>query len=225
MQVVIVAAMVTGGAALAYWNAARTTTESARRQVTGVATAIADAPTVVAAVASARPSSVLQPYAEQVRHDTGVTFVTIMTPDGIRYTHPTPALIGGRFLGHIDRARAGQTFTETYTGTLGPSVRVVTPVFDANHRVVALVSVGITVRKLNERVREQLLALVGVALLALALGGTGTYLVNARLRRHTHGMDATELSLMYEYHNAILHTVREGLLAHRVAHRRRALRR
>lgn len=212
MQVVVVAGVVAGGAVPAYLNAAHTTTDAARRQVTGVATAIADAPSVAAAVAGPRPSSVLQPYAERVRHDTGVRFITIMTPDGIRYTHPNPALIGGRFLGHIDPARAGRTFTETHTGTLGRSVRVVTPVFGAGHRVVALVSVGVTVGTLNQRLRRQLLDLAGAALLALALGGAGTYLVNARLRRHTHGMDAAELSRMYEYHDAILHTVREGLL-------------
>ena len=47
---------------------------------------------------------------------------------------------------------------------------------------------------------------------ALALGGLGTYVINARLRRHTHGMNAAELSRMHDYHQATLHAVREGLL-------------
>ena len=37
-------------------------------------------------------------------------------------------------------------------------------------------------------------------------------MINARLRRHTHGMDAAELSRMHDYHQAALHAVREGLL-------------
>jgi len=37
-------------------------------------------------------------------------------------------------------------------------------------------------------------------------------MVNARLRRHTHGMNAAELSRMHDYHQAALHAVREGLL-------------
>jgi sensor histidine kinase regulating citrate/malate metabolism len=212
MQVIVVAVVVSGGAVLAYLKAGHSTVESARRQVTAVAAGIADAPMTAQAVAGAQPSVVLQPYAERVQHDAGVEFVTIMSPDGIRYTHPNPEMIGKPFLGHTERAHAGHTFTETFTGTLGPSVRVVTPVFGERHRVVALVSVGITVRALSEQVRAQLLALIGVALLALAIGGAGTYLANARLRRHTHGMSTTELSRMYEYHHAILHTVREGLL-------------
>ncbi len=47
---------------------------------------------------------------------------------------------------------------------------------------------------------------------ALALGAVGTYLTNARLRRHTHGMNAVELSRLHDYHQATLHAVREGLL-------------
>lgn len=212
MQAIVVAVVVAGGAVLAYLKAEHSTVDAARRQVVAVAAGIADAPTTAQAVAGPQPSVVLQPYAERVRRDTGVEFVTIMSPDGIRYTHRNPEMIGKPFLGHTGRALAGHTFTETFTGTLGPSVRVVTPVFGDQQRVVALVSVGITVQTLSEQVRAQLLALIGVALLALAVGGVGTYLANARLRRHTHGMSTTELSRMYEYHHAILHTVREGLL-------------
>ncbi|WP_345362455.1 sensor histidine kinase [Actinoallomurus liliacearum] len=212
MQIIVVTSVVAGGAVLAYLYAAASTKDTARRQVSAVAAGVADAPTVAAAVEGPDPSRVLQPYAEQVRRDAGVAFVTIMSPTGIRYTHPDPRMIGRPFLGHIERARAGRAFTETFTGTLGPSVRRVAPVFDREHRVVALVSTGITVRILDRRVRDQLLALVLLALLALGVGGAGTYLVNARLRRHTHGMDATQLSRMYEYHHTILHTVREGLL-------------
>ncbi|MEY7980433.1 sensor histidine kinase, partial [Streptomyces pilosus] len=94
---------------------------------------------------------------------------------------------------------------------LGPSVRAVTPVLDGE-RTVGLVSAGIRVEEISQRVRGQLTALLAVAAGALALGAVGTYVVNARLRRHTHGMNATELSHMHDYHQAALHAVREGLL-------------
>lgn len=134
-----------------------------------------------------------------------------MTPDGIRWTHPDPDRIGEHFLGHIEKAQQGGSITETYTGTLGPSVRAVTPIME-NGEVIGLVSAGIRVQAISDRVQEQLTALVGVASGALALGGMGTYIVNARLRRHTHNMNAAELSNMHDYHQAALHAVREGLL-------------
>ncbi|MFJ5116465.1 ATP-binding protein [Kitasatospora sp. NPDC088548] len=212
VQVVIVAAVVAGGAVLAYLFTAGRTEAAARRQVTAVARAVADSPSVRAAVAGPDPSALLQPYAEQVRADTGVSFVTVMDTAGVRWTHPLPEQIGRTFLGHIDWALAGETRSETYTGTLGPSVRVVTPVLDDRGRVVALVSAGLTVQSISAQLRGPLLALAGVAVAALALGGLGTYLANARLRRHTHGMGPAELSHLYEYHQATLHSVREGLV-------------
>ena len=43
------------------------------------------------AVLGPDPSAALQPFAERVRADTGVDFITIMDTGGIRYTHPNPA--------------------------------------------------------------------------------------------------------------------------------------
>ncbi|MEY9846846.1 ATP-binding protein [Streptacidiphilus sp. MAP5-3] len=212
VQVLIVAVVVAGGAVLAYiWTSDRAE-QAAERQVVATARAVADAPTVAQAAVGPHPTAVLQPYAEQVGKDAGVDFVTIMDTHGVRWTHPDPAEIGRHFLGHIAPALAGRTFTETYTGTLGPSVRAVTPVRDAHGRIVALVSVGITVENLSSRLRGAITGLVLVALAALALGGLGTWLANRRLRRHTHGMGAAELSHLYEYHQATLHSVREGLV-------------
>ncbi|MFI2606746.1 ATP-binding protein [Kitasatospora sp. NPDC018619] len=219
VQVVIVAAVVAGGAVLAYLFTAGRAEDSARRQVTAVAHAVADSPSVRAAVGAPDPTALLQPYVEQVRADTGVSFITVMDTDGVRWTHPLPEQIGRTYLGHIDWALAGQTRSETYTGTLGPSVRVVTPIRDDQGRVVALVSAGLTVESISAQLSGPLLALVGVAVAALALGGAGTYLANSRLRRHTHGMGPDELSHLYEYHQATLHSVREGLVLLDRSHR------
>ncbi|WP_435242545.1 sensor histidine kinase [Streptomyces cucumeris] len=214
MQVVLVAALVAGCAVFAYVTDGRQAEAAARRQATAAAAAVAASPAVAAAVRSDDPSARLQPYAEKVRRDTGITFVTIMDTRGIRWTHPDPDQIGARYLGHIGPALRGRIFPETYTGTLGPSVRVVAPVRDtaAGGRITALVSAGITVDTISAEVRRQLLALLGVALAALAAGGLAAYVINARLRRHTHGMNAAELSRMHDYHEAALHAVREGLL-------------
>ncbi|KAB2370805.1 sensor histidine kinase [Actinomadura montaniterrae] len=212
LQAAIVALLVGVGATLAYLDARRATDERAAHTVTALAESIADAPDVRAAVAGPVPSRVLQPYAERIRHDTGVDFITIMSPAGIRFTHPNPARIGGRFVGNTARALAGHEFTETYTGTLGPSVRTVVPVFGDGHRVVALVAVGITIRAISAELRRRLLVVVGVAVMVLAIGIGGSYLVAARLRRQTRGVAPGELRGMFEYYEAILHAVREGLV-------------
>ncbi|MEY7980301.1 hypothetical protein AB8O53_28745, partial [Streptomyces pilosus] len=115
------------------------TPAGAGRPAPGGALAVADSPSVREAIRTPDPSSRLQPYALAVVRDTDVDFVTIMDPRGIRWTHPDPAQIGRGFQGHTGPALGGRTFTETYTGTLGPSVRAVTPVLDGE-RTVGLVS-------------------------------------------------------------------------------------
>ncbi|MFK0185547.1 ATP-binding protein [Streptomyces rubiginosohelvolus] len=211
MQVVLIAAVVAGCAVFAYVSGSAQAEETAARQVRVAALAVADSPSVREAIRTPDPSAVLQPYAERVREDTGIAFVTIMDTERVRWTHPDTSQIGDTFLGNTAKALRGQTFTETYTGTLGPSIRVVTPIRD-NGRIVGLVSAGITVDRVSSQVREQLGALALAAGGALALGGIGTYVINARLRRHTHGMNAAELSRLHDYHQATLHAVREGLL-------------
>ncbi|MBO8185828.1 ATP-binding protein [Streptomyces spirodelae] len=217
MQVVLVTAVVVGCAVFAYVSAKSQARDAATHRARATTQAVADSPSVREAIASPDPSKRLQPYAEQVRRDTGVTFVTIMDTNGTRWTHPDPHRIGKRFVGHIGPALKGRTFDETYTGTLGPSVRVVTPIRAAAHdghqgRIIGLVSAGIAVETIGKQVSAQLTAVLAVAGGALALGAVGTYVINARLRRHTHGMNAAELSRLYAYHQATLHAVREGLL-------------
>jgi two-component system, CitB family, sensor kinase len=215
MQAVLIAVLVAGYALFAYVSDREQAEDAAGRQAMAVAQSIADAPSVESAIRSSDPTIQLQPYALRVQHDAEVDFVTIMNPKGIRWTHPVEDRIGQHFRGNIDRALAGEPFTETYTGTLGPSVRAVVPIYGGageDRTIIGLVSAGIKVEAISKRGQDQVTALLGVAGSALALGAIGTYVINARLRRHTHGMNAAELSRMHDYHQATLHAVREGLL-------------
>lgn len=211
MQAVLIAVLVAGYALFTYVSDRSEAQDAAGRQAIAVARSVADAPSVRDAIHGPDPTALLEPYSLRVQHHTGVDFVTIMDPGGIRWTHPDEKQIGKRFLGHISRAQQGESFTETYTGTLGASVRAVTPIEDGD-RIIGLVSAGIKVDSISERVQNQVTTLVGVAGVALLLGAIGTYVINARLRRSTHGMNAAELSRMHDYHQAALHAVREGLL-------------
>lgn len=213
MQAVLIAVVVAGYALFTYVSDRSQAEDAAGRQATAVARSVADSPSVVAAIGTSDPTAHLETYSLKVQRDTEVDFITIMNPQGIRWTHPDTKQIGKKFLGHIGPAQQGHTFTETYTGTLGASVRAVTPIRSTDGtRIIGLVSAGIRVEAITQRVQDQVTALIGVAAGALALGAVGTYVVNARLRRHTHGMNATELSHMHDYHQAALHAVREGLL-------------
>ena len=212
LQIVVIAVVVLVGSALAVFDARADGDSAARQQVVSIATALADSPSTAQAIESGAATQILQPVTEAVRTNTAIAFITIMSPNGIRFTHTDPSQIGGHYLGTIEPALRGQTFTEVYTGTLGPSIRAVAPVHDAGGRVVGLVSAGITSQTLAQRWRDQwpLIAAVGVGALTLSL--VGVWAIRRRLLRQTHGLAPAELRVMYEHHDAILHSVSEGLV-------------
>jgi two-component system, CitB family, sensor kinase len=211
LELAVVVLLLGAGFAAAYVQAADASDDQAAQETLAVASTVAEMPTVLEALDEPRPSAILQPLAERIRARTGTDFVVVMSPTGTRYSHPDPAEIGRKFIGTIAPAAAGGIVTETYTGTLGPSVRTVVPVF-SHGDVVALVSVGITERHVGQLLASRLPWMVVVAAVALLLGTAGTWLVTRRVRRQTRGLAPDQLRAMYDYHDAVLHSVREGLL-------------
>lgn len=197
--------------ATAYVQAGRQVEQEAASQVTDVARAIAATDDVRQGLASADPAAALAAFAERQRAETGTDFVVVMSVDGVRYTHPNPALVGGVYVGTIAPARAGGLVVEEYTGSLGPSTRAVVPVV-VDGSVRGLVSVGLRRTRVIEALRAQwpLIVLPGVA--AALLSGAGAWLVARRVRRDTLGLNARELARLHDHHEAVLHAVREGLV-------------
>ncbi|WP_441950447.1 ATP-binding protein [Nocardia sp. 2TAF39] len=211
LQLVVLAMMIAIGAVLAVLDARHDSDVTTTREVIDVAVTVADAPSTVSALHTADPTALLQPVTEDIRRETGMDFIVVMAPDRTRYTHTNPANIGLPFSGNIDRALAGETFTETYSGTLGPSIRAVTPIYD-DGRVVGLVSAGVTRAKIGDQVATQVPLILGVASAGLVVSGAGSFLLSRRLRRQTHGLAPDELRVMYEHHDAVLHSIHEGLV-------------
>lgn len=203
--------LVVTGILMASYDARRDSYSRATQRAVAVAQTVADSPTVRTALRGDDPTATLQPWTEEVRHDTDTDFVVVMDLDRTRYTHTDPDQIGGKFVGDLGGAPEGEVFTQQYTGTLGPSVRAVVPVEDGEG-IVALVSVGITVSDINRGLKRD----VGIVLLCgglvLVAGLAGAWLLSRRLHRLTHGLGEHELARMYEYYSAVLHSVREGLL-------------
>ncbi|MGA9748088.1 MAG: sensor histidine kinase [Nocardioides sp.] len=211
LQLLTVLLVVLIAVGLAYVDARADQRDSARIRSVNVAEAVADAPDVVRALDDADPSRSIQPYAERVRRDTGTDFVVVMALDRTRYSHPDPTQLGRPFIGDLGTAPEGRVFSQEYTGTLGRSMRAVVPVRQ-DGEVLALVSVGITLDRIDQALQRRLLPIALAAGLVLAIGAFGAGLISRRLRRQTHGLGALEITRMYEYYDSVLHAVREGLL-------------
>ncbi|WP_431046021.1 SpoIIE family protein phosphatase [Streptomyces sp. P1-3] len=183
----------------------------ARKRSIAVAETFAHSPGLLGALDAPDPAKVLQPITETARKEAGVDFIVVMDTHGIRYTHPQPDRIGGRFVGTIEPSLAGRVHTESVDGPLGKEVQAIVPVTDRGD-VVALVSAGMKVKNVDNAFQRHLPIIFGTGAGGLALAMTGTALVARRLRRQTHGLDPAEMTRMYEHHDAVLHAVREGVL-------------
>ncbi|WP_017599831.1 GAF domain-containing protein, partial [Nocardiopsis lucentensis] len=212
LQLLVVVVLVALGAVALVLQSRYDSERGASVRSLAVAETFARAPGMEEALESPDPSAVLQPLAEAARERSRVDFIVVMTPEGTRYTHPNPDRIGQTFIGTIEPAAAGGIVTETYTGTLGPSVRAVVPVTSEDGEVVGLVAAGVTLERIGATAARQLPLLIGGAAVALVLATGGAALIGRRLRNQTHGLGPAEMTRMYEHHDAVLHSVKEAVL-------------
>ncbi|NIL75153.1 Sensor histidine kinase DcuS [Rhodococcus sp. B10] len=212
LQLVVMAVVVLAGGVLTVVHERSNSDDATRREVVAIAASIANEPSTAEAIVSNDPTGRLQPETEKIRGVTGVDFIVVMAPDRTRFTHTTVDLIGKPFSGNIDRALQGETFTETYVGSLGPSIRAVTPVTDSAGTIVGLVSAGVTRAKISDQFFQGLPLIVGVVVAAFVVATVGSVLLARRLRRQTLGLAPDELRSMYEHHDAVLHSISEGLV-------------
>ncbi|WP_084728870.1 SpoIIE family protein phosphatase [Streptacidiphilus neutrinimicus] len=184
----------------------------ARDRALAVAEGFAHAPGLVQALQSPHPTAELQPLTLEAQKGSGVDFVDVLSKDGIRYTDPDPGLIGRRAQGDIARAASGESFTEIFKGSPQNAVRALVPVRDAHGNVVGLVTTGVQTTDVAATANRQQPLLIALAGGALVLAAGGALLVSRRLSRQTHGLGPVEMTRMYEHHDAVLHSVREGVL-------------
>lgn len=211
-NLLIVVAFIAIVGSAAYVDARDRAYEEAGERMAGIAAAVAAAPVVLEASATEDPSAILQPYATEVMSSAHADFITIMAPDRTRWTHPNPDEIGQPYIGSIDAALRGEVFTEVTAGTLGPSVRTIVPVKDADRKVRALVSAGVTVRTVDVAFAGRLPALAAIGAALLVGGSLAAWLLGRYLRGVTRGWGPEQLAQLFAYYESVLHSIREGLV-------------
>lgn len=211
VQAVVVVAVVVLSVGLAYRQADHLVEETTRTRVLAISQALAATDDVRTAVTSPDPAGRLADAVGRELARTGADFIVVMSPDGTRYTHPNPDLVGGEYVGTIAPARDGGTVIEDYVGSLGLSTRAVVPVF-VDGEVVGLVSVGLRRTRVDSALRALVpdIALAGATVAVLS--GLGAWVAARRVRTQTRGLNARELQRLHDHHEAVLHAVQEGLV-------------
>ncbi|MDI6600574.1 MAG: sensor histidine kinase [Thermoanaerobacteraceae bacterium] len=182
--------------------------------VMNIARSVATDPVVISSFYSSHPEDVLQTYTERIRENSkNIEFITIINMDGIRYSHPNPANIGKRFVGgDEDRALKGETYISKAIGTLGPSLRALTPIMDGDKQIGA-VAVGTLTSDIYNAQLQAIKGILVTMLISMVIGIIGAYALAKNIKREIFGLEPNQIAEILQERNLILDTVKEGILA------------
>ncbi|EPZ43584.1 sensor histidine kinase [Alicyclobacillus acidoterrestris] len=180
-----------------------------------IAQTVATIPDIRHAFSQPNPSKIIQPIAESIQRKTGAEFVVVGNQEGIRYSHPVSNRIGKEMEGGDDRdvLEKGESIIEQAVGTLGPSLRGKTPIYNQNGQIIGIVSVGFLTKEVDTSIalyRDRIIVLGGIALL---IGVIGTFFVSRRVKQDILGLEPEEIGRLYQEKRAILTSIREGIVA------------
>lgn len=213
LQLAIIVLTLGTGVAVSIVQARAQLDRESGKQSLAIARTVAQIPEIRAGFAAQHPERIINPIAERVRIRTGASFVVVANRQGIRYSHPDLAKIGQRVSTDPSEALFGREYVGVQTGSLGRSMRAKVPVRNERGEVIGLVSVGLLASRVSAQLRNNLPVLLIPPALGLALGVLGSILLARRIKRQTFGLEPTEISALLEQREAVLHGIREGMVA------------
>ncbi|WP_079153270.1 ATP-binding protein [Streptomyces malaysiensis] len=189
--------------------------DQAMRRALAIAQTTAAQPRLAEALQHTRPApgGPVQTEAERIRRATGAEYVVIMDRHGVRWSHTSPDEIGKHVSTDPTDAIQGREVMEIDEGTLGRSARGKVPLRAGDGRIVGAVSVGISYESVRARLVASVPEMLAYAGGALAVGALAAYVVARRLQRRTHDLAFSDISALLAEREAMLHGIREGVVA------------
>jgi two-component system CitB family sensor kinase len=179
-----------------------------------VAQSVASIPTIREAFKEQQPWVKIQPIAEEIRQKTGAEYIVVGNRDEVRYSHPIPERIGQEMVGGDNGpVLEGKSIISEAVGSLGPSLRGKTPIFDDQGKVIGIVSVGFLMEDIHVITKNYQKQILLIGFVALIFGIIGAVFIANMVKRAIHGLEPEEIASLYEEKRAILESIREGIIA------------
>ncbi|MDN3245336.1 ATP-binding protein [Streptomyces mutabilis] len=158
-------------------------------------------------------SGPVQRESERIRAATGAEYVVVMDRRGVRWSHTDPERVGETVSTDPGQALAGREVMEIDDGTLGRSARGKVPLRDGEGAIVGAVSVGIAYDSVRARLIHAIPGLFAYAGGALAVGALAAWLISRRVQRQTRDLAFSDIAGLLAEREAMLHGIREGVVA------------
>lgn len=195
-------------------NVAAGTQKALEEKVIDIARIIARTPLIGEALAGQRDEGDIQEFVNQIRETTQIEFIVVMDMHGIRKSHLDPSKIGQQFVGGDEKpVLSGREYISLASGTLGRSLRAFTPVFLADGRQVGAVAAGILLNDVHHAVARNRALIYQTIIYGLVIGVIGGILLAKNIKKTLFGLEPFAIARLLEEHNAMLLSVREGIIA------------
>ncbi|WP_328828983.1 sensor histidine kinase [Streptomyces sp. NBC_00252] len=155
---------------------------------------------------------VVQTVAERIRKASGASYVVVIDLRGVRHSHPDPALIGEP-VGDPIVVLDGRPHVGSDQGATGRSANGKAPLYGPTGTLVGEVSAGIPEHDVLGELWRELPTFGLYSAIAVALGSAAAFLLARRLKRSTFGLELEEIAGLFQDREAMLHGIREGVLA------------
>lgn len=212
-QVAIVAITVTVGFVLFVRGERTNLDHSYERRAGAIAASTAQIPDIRRCLLdSVGCGDIVQRLATQIMGATGASYVVVIDMNRVRHSHPYPALIGQQVTEPI-ATMDGQIHYTVNRGSTGRSANGKAPLYGPEGTMVGEVSVGLRESSVTASLFGELPLMAlwfGCALLA---GIVLSLMLAGRLKRRTFGLELDEIALLFQEREAVLHGIREGIVA------------
>ena len=183
------------------------------QRMIAVAENLSSTPIVRERYADPFAAMVLAPDVDRAVALSGAGLVEILAPDGRVRVSSDPSRVGAR----TDLGRSQVVEGRAWSGDLdvdgAHSLVGQVPILSIDGAVLAVVSVSEpypSTWQLLSGAGERLLVYLG---LGAALGVLASWLLSRRIKRHTRGLEVAEIAGLADHREALLHSIREGVVA------------
>lgn len=142
-------------------------------------------------------------------------FIVVGDREEIRYSHPNMESLGLRMIGE-DNERAlqeGLSYISRAEGSLGPSIRGKSPLYNENDEIVGVVSVGFLMEDVQGVVQNYGEEMIYMLILVLLLGTAGALMISFYIKKVLFGLEPEEISYLLLQKETILQSAHEGIIA------------
>lgn len=156
----------------------------------------------------------IQDYSQSVQSVSGVEFIVVIDMNAIRISHPDVAKIGKPMEGGDEkRVLRGESYNSSAKGSLGFSLRAFKPIFDAQRQQVGAVVVGIMSNSIDQAIEQVNQPIRSALTLALLIGIVLAIGLSNSIKKILFGLEPLEIARQLGERNAVLASVREGIIA------------